>query len=63
MKRQKIKNPFKVEYTVVEMLSMAAAGNIGGILLSSIGSQRKIKRKMERRSFPNVLDICTNASC
>lgn len=45
MKKQKIKNPFKVEYTVVEMLSMAAAGNIGGILLSSIGEPKEDKKK------------------
>ena len=39
------KDPFKVEYTVVEMLSMAAAGNIGGILLSSIGEPKEDKKK------------------
>ena len=52
MKRQKIKNPLKVEYTVKEMLSMAAAGNIGGIVVGSIcGKGFFIKKKWEEGGF------------
>lgn len=56
MKRQKIKNPLKVEYTVKEMLSMAAAGNIGGIVMGSIGEKASdIKKKWKEGAFQMVL--------
>lgn len=45
MKTQKIKNPFKVNYKVKEMLTMAASGNLGAILLSSIGEPKKDREK------------------
>lgn len=45
MKKQKVKNPLHVDYKVSQMLTMAAAGNCGGILLSSIGEPAKDKKK------------------
>ena len=45
MKKQNTKNLFKLKYGVTEMLSMAACGNIGGILLSSIGESKNDKLK------------------
>ncbi len=45
MKKQKVKNPFKLKYKVGEMLTMAAGGNLGGILLSSIGEPDIDKKK------------------
>ena len=45
MKKQKVKNPLHVDYKVSQMLTMAAAGNCGGILLSSIGQPGKDKKK------------------
>ena len=45
MKQQKIRNPLHVDYKVSQMLTMAAAGNSGGILLSSIGESKKDKKK------------------
>ena len=45
MKKQNVKNPFNVKYKVKEMLTMAACGNIGGILLSSIGERKEDKLK------------------
>lgn len=45
MKKQNVKNPFKLNYKVGEMLTMAAGGNLGGILLSSIGEPKVDKRK------------------
>jgi len=45
MKKQNTKNVFKVKYKVKEMLTMAACGNAGGILLSSIGEPKEDKLK------------------
>ena len=45
MKAQEVKNPFHIKYSVPVMLSMAAAGNIGGVLLSSIGETKSDKKK------------------
>lgn len=45
MKKQHTKNPFKVKYKVANMLTMAACGNAGGILLSSIGEPKEDKLK------------------
>ena len=45
MKKQNTKNLFKLKYGVKEMLSMAACGNIGGILMSSIGESKQDKLK------------------
>ena len=49
MKQQKAPNIFKVKYKVKHMLTMAACGNMGGILLSSIGESKhdKIKKWKE----------------
>lgn len=49
MRKQNVKNPFKLKYKVGEMLAMAAGGNLGGILLSSIGEPKvdKIKKWKE----------------
>ena len=56
MKHQKVKNPFKIEYTVKEMLAMAAAGNIGGIIMGSIGEKTSdIKKKWQEGAFQMVL--------
>lgn len=56
MKRQKIKNPLKINYKVTQMLSMAAAGNIGGITFSSIGEHKEdIRRKWKEGAFQMVL--------
>lgn len=63
MKRQKAPNIFQVKYKVKHMLTMAACGNIGGILLSSIGEpkQDKIKKwkegafQMSLTSLPMLL--------
>lgn len=48
MKKQKIKNLFHIKYGIKEMLSLAAGGNLGGILLSSVGETKKDKRKKWR---------------
>lgn len=45
MKHQKVKNPFHLKYSVATMLTMAAAGNIGGVLLSSIGEKVSDQKK------------------
>jgi len=45
MKKQKIKNPMKLNYRVQEMLAMAGCADIGGILLSSIGKNANDKKK------------------
>lgn len=45
MKKQNTKNIFKVKYKVKEMLTMAACGNIGGILVSSVGEPKRNKLK------------------
>lgn len=45
MKHQKVSNMFKLEYNAYKMIGMAAAGNIGGILLSSIGESKKDQKK------------------
>lgn len=48
MKSQRIKNPLNLKYSVPEMLLMAAAGNVGGVLFSSLvdrGSNRTKKWK------------------
>lgn len=45
MRKQHTKNPFKVKYKVKEMLTMAACGNTGGILLSSVGEPKEDKLK------------------
>lgn len=56
MKHQKVKNPFKIQYTVKEMLAMAAAGNIGGITMGSIGEKASdIKKKWKEGAFQMVL--------
>lgn len=49
MKAQELKNPFHIKYSVPVMLSMAAAGNIGGVLLSSIGETKSDKKKNGKR--------------
>ncbi len=45
MKKQKIKNPMKVNYTVVEMLSMAGCADVGGIIFSSVGKDSDTKKR------------------
>ena len=56
MNRQKIKNPFKVKYSIKEMLTMAACANIGGIALSSINeTPHDIKKKWKEGAFQMVL--------
>lgn len=45
MKHQKVNNMFKLEYNAYKMIGMAAAANIGGILLSSIGESKKDQKK------------------
>jgi len=56
MKKQKVKNPLHVDYKVSQMLTMAAAGNCGGILLSSIGQDTKDKkRKWKEGAFQMIL--------
>ena len=44
MKHQRVKNPFNLEYKVQHMISMAGCADIGGILLSSIGKNKKEKK-------------------
>lgn len=63
MKMQKAPNIFKVKYKVQHMLTMAACGNIGGIMMSSIGEPKsdKIKKwkegafQMSLTSLPMLL--------
>jgi len=56
MKIQKTKNPMNLRYTVVEMLSMAGMGNIGGIVLSSVGKDSKAqKKKWKEGAFQMLL--------
>lgn len=45
MKYQHVKNPLKLKYSVPEMLIMAAAGNIGGVTLSSFSDSKSDKVK------------------
>lgn len=45
MKHQKVNNMFKLHYNAYQMIGMAAAGNVGGILLSSIGESKKDQKK------------------
>lgn len=45
MKKQNTKNFFNIKYGVKEMLAIAAGGNLGGILLSSIGEKKRDKIK------------------
>lgn len=56
MKKQKVKNPFRIEYTVKEMLTMAGCANLGGILLSSIGEPvSNQKKKWKEGAFQMIL--------
>ncbi len=56
MKRQKAPNIFKVQYKVKHMLTMAACGNIGGIMLSSIGEPKRDKiKKWKEGAFQMAL--------
>lgn len=56
MKHQKVSNIFKVKYKVQHMLTMAACGNIGGILLSSIGETKQDKlKKWKEGAFQMIL--------
>jgi len=56
MKHQKAPNIFKVKYKVQHMLTMAACGNIGGILLSSIGEPKRDRiKKWKEGAFQMVL--------
>lgn len=56
MKKQKIKNPFKIDYSIKEMLLMAGAANLGGILLSSIGETKSNqKKKWKEGAFQMML--------
>ena len=56
MKLQKVKNPFNVKYGVKQMLPMAAAANVGGILLSSIGETKSSqKKKWKEGAFQMML--------
>ncbi|MCM1338588.1 MAG: hypothetical protein NC191_02830 [Muribaculaceae bacterium] len=56
MKRQKAPNIFRVKYKVQHMITMAACGNIGGILASSIGEPKEdIKKKWKEGAFQMVL--------
>lgn len=62
-KMQKAPNIFKVKYKVQHMLTMAACGNIGGIVMSSIGEPKsdRIKKwkegafQMSLTSLPMLL--------
>lgn len=52
MKMQKAPNIFKVKYKVQHMLTMAACGNIGGIMASSIGEPKSdIIKKWKEGAF------------
>lgn len=56
MKKQKAPNIFKVKYKVQHMLTMAACGNIGGILMSSIGETKSDKiKKWKEGAFQMAL--------
>ncbi len=56
MKHQKAPNIFKVKYKVQHMLTMAACGNIGGIMMSSIGEPKEdIKKKWKEGAFQMAL--------
>ena len=56
MKKQNTKNIFHVKYGLKEMLIMAACGNIGGILLSSIGDKKEDKiKKWKEGAFQMAL--------
>lgn len=56
MKQQKVKNPFNVKYGVKQMIPMAAAANVGGILLSSIGETKADqKKKWKEGAFQMML--------
>ena len=58
MKKQNIKNIFHVKYTVKEMIAIAAGGNIGGILLSSIGEPKNNKlKKWKEGTFQMALTV------
>ncbi len=75
MKKQKAKNIFQVKYNALKMITIAACGNLGGILLSSIGEQKndQIKKwkegafQMSLTSLPLLLvdgsvKLCEKAS-
>lgn len=56
MKSQKVKNPFKVNFKLKEMLLTAAGGNLGGILLSSIGEPKSDRiKKWKEGAFQMLL--------
>ena len=55
MKKQKIKNPFKLKYTAKEMITMAAGGNLGGILLSSVGEPKVDRKKKWKEGIFQML--------
>lgn len=57
MKTQHTKNPFKLKINKVgRMLSMAAAANVGSILLSSVGDEKEdIKKKWKEGTFQMIL--------
>lgn len=56
MKMQKAPNIFKVKYKVQHMLTMAACGNIGGIMMSSIGEPKSDKiKKWKEGAFQMAL--------
>jgi len=56
MKKQNVKNLFDIKYGVKEMLTIAAGGNLGGILLSSIGEKKRDKiKKWKEGAFQMTL--------
>ena len=51
MKKQKIKNPFKLEYSMWDMVGMSAGSIAGGVTLGLIGECKKVKINRLREGF------------
>lgn len=52
MKKQKVKNPFKLEYGLTEMVSLSATSVLGGVGAGMIGEDRETnKNKMKEGVF------------
>ena len=51
MKKQKIKNPLKLEYGMWDMVGMSAGSIVGGVALGLVGEKKEVKTNRLREGF------------
>ena len=51
MKKQKIKNPFKLKYRMWDMVGMSAGSIIGGVALGLVGEENAVRTNRLREGF------------